>query len=233
MTLQESLKLMSNKSVEPTAADLSVLCVWVFTKSVLQASRAARRLWLTSIVRHRYAMGAIKDIVDLAKDLESRAKDRRDMDIIHKIQSLAFSFQSSYTDVIERDVRLVQENAELKKQLAEMQAEEFLIHRGIEFRRGKRTRDKWLGFCPKCHMPAQDIDVPRIDGPTHAVACSASCGWRVFAVSKLDEIVSEVGVWRGWLTMREAVRKARDLKNGARIWVMKRFDEAGLVFLVV
>ena len=74
--------------------------------------------------RHHYAMSAIKDIVDLAKDLESRAKDRRDMDVIHKIQALAFSFQSSYAAVVERDVSLMQKNAELEKQLAEAQAEE-------------------------------------------------------------------------------------------------------------
>ena len=113
-------------------------------------------------------MGAIKDIVDLAKDLESRAKDRRDMDIIHKIQTLAFSFQSSYADIVERDVSLVQKNAELEKQLAESQAEEIRIHSTIEFRRGKRTGGVWMPFCPKCHMPARTDE---------GIFCSVTCGW--------------------------------------------------------
>ena len=139
-------------------------------------------------------MGAIKDIIDLAEDLESRAKDRRDMEIIHKIQSLAFSFQSSYTDIVERDVRLLQENAELKKRLAESQEEEICIHKGIEFRRGKRTRDTWLGFCPKCHMPAQNAAVPKPLSRdwNEVVLCSAHCGWQVFIGQKLDEIAAEL-----------------------------------------
>ena len=48
-------------------------------------------------------------------------KDRRDMETIHKIQSLAFSLQAHHADIVERDVSLMQENAELKKQLAESQ----------------------------------------------------------------------------------------------------------------
>ena len=124
-----------------------------------------------SLPRHHLVflfMGAIKDIVDLAKDLESRAKERRDMDIIHKIQSLAFSFQSSYADIVERDVRLMEENAELRRQLAETQEEEIRIHSAIEFRRGKRTGGDWIPFCPKCHMPARkDL----------GIFCSAECGW--------------------------------------------------------
>jgi hypothetical protein len=116
-------------------------------------------------------MGAIKDIVDLVEDLESRAKDRRDIDLIHKIHSLAFSLQSQHADIVERDVNLVQENAELKRQLAEAQAEDIRIHSAIEFRRGKRTGDKWLPFCPNCKMPAR-VNV------NFGVICSADCGWQ-------------------------------------------------------
>jgi hypothetical protein len=138
-------------------------------------------------------MGAIKDIVDLTKDLEARAKERRDMDVIHKIQSLAFTLQSQHADIVERDVRLVQENADLKRQLAESQSEEVCIHRGIEFRRGKRTRDKWLGFCPKCHMPAQDAWIPRRGREGEKVVlCSARCGWQVYMSCKLMDIEKEV-----------------------------------------
>jgi uncharacterized membrane protein len=102
-------------------------------------------------------MGAIKDIVDLAKDLESRAKDRQDMEVIHKIQSLALSLQLHEVEVVERDIRVMEENAALRRQLAELQSEEIRIHRMIEFRRGKRTGGKWNAFCPKCHMPAGQV----------------------------------------------------------------------------
>jgi len=129
-------------------------------------------------------MGAIKDIVDLTKDLESRAKERRDMDVIHKIQALAFSFQSSYADVVERDVRLMEENAELKRQLAESQEEEIGIHSAIEFRRGKRTGGVWMAFCPKCHMPTNLIH----DGS--GIMCSTECGWIAAMPRSLQSIIS-------------------------------------------
>ncbi len=140
-------------------------------------------------------MGAIKDIVDLAKDLEASVKDRRDMETIHKIQALAFSLQSQHADIIERDVGLMQENAELKKQLAESQAEDVRIHKGIEFRRGKRTGDIWMGFCPKCHMPVEDAWVPRArTNGEKVVMCSARCGWRVFMPTELANIAKEITV---------------------------------------
>jgi hypothetical protein len=135
-------------------------------------------------------MGAIKDIVDLTRDLESRVKDRKDMETVHKIQSLALSLQSQHADIVERDVVLIQENAELKKQLAEAHAEEILIHKGIEFRRGKRTAGKSLAFCPKCHMPAQDAWRRAIRDKV--VMCSAKCGWQVFMKQNLDEIIGEL-----------------------------------------
>jgi hypothetical protein len=141
-------------------------------------------------------MGAIKDIVDLAKDLETSVKDRRDMETIHKIQALAFSLQAYHADIVERDVGLMQENADLKRQLAESQAEDIRIHRGIEFRRGKRTGDKWLGFCPKCHMPAQDgwKPIPYSHNKQKVVFCSANCDWEVFMELLLDDISKEIAI---------------------------------------
>ena len=133
-------------------------------------------------------MGAIKDIVTLVEDLETRAKDRRDIDLIHKIQALAFSLQSQQAEVTERDIRLMENNSELKRQLAESQAETIRIHKGIEFRRGKRTGDKWLGFCPKCHMPASNRDGDLL------VCCSdGACKWRVTLDDiRLSQVIGEL-----------------------------------------
>ena len=120
-------------------------------------------------------MGAIKDIVDLAKDLESRAKDRHDMDIIHKIQSLAFALQSQYVDTMERDVKLVQENADLNRQLEEIKAEKIRFAHDVEFRKGPRTDGKWHPFCPKCHLPlAFDIN----GGSMVYCGDTKNCGWQ-------------------------------------------------------
>jgi regulator of replication initiation timing len=40
------------------------------------------------------------------------------------------------------------------KWLQKEHEEETLIHTFLEFRRGKRTQNKWMAFCPKCHAPA-------------------------------------------------------------------------------
>lgn len=109
------------------------------------------------------------------------------MEVIHKIQSLAFSLQSQHADIIERDVLLMQENAELKRQLAESQSEEIRIHSAIEFRRGKRTGGEWMPFCPKCHMPAR---VSMQSG----ILCSAPCGWiSDLPAGNLKSVVSQLG----------------------------------------
>lgn len=124
-------------------------------------------------------MGNIKDLIDLAKDLESRVKDRKDIDTLRAIVSLTHSVQAQNTEVVERDIRtmqenanLVSENAQLKKQLSEAQSEDICIHRMVEFRRGKRTGGMWQPFCPKCHMPA---GIPQMGV---RVECSAGCGWK-------------------------------------------------------
>ena len=96
-------------------------------------------------------------------------------------------------DLIQKHCDLIQDNAELKKQLGEAQAEEIRIHKGIEFRRGKRTAGKWTGFCPKCHMPAQDA-YPVGGVKDKVVICSASCGWKVLMKEKLDDLSREIGI---------------------------------------
>jgi hypothetical protein len=58
---------------------------------------------------------------------------------------------------------------ELEK-LKEIHAEDVLIFRTIEFRRGRRTGRLWVEFCPKCHSPASTREYGRI-------TCSSRCGW--------------------------------------------------------
>ncbi len=143
-------------------------------------------------------MGAIKDIVDLSIQLESRVKDRRDIDVLRQIHSLASSLQAEHAEVVERDIRVMQENATLvqakatlERQLAEAQAEEVRIHRMIEFRRGKRTGGQWIAFCPKCGLPAGD----GLEYNTPIVFCTAKhedCGWTVRPHMMLAQILKEL-----------------------------------------
>jgi len=123
-------------------------------------------------------MSIVKDIIDVAKDIEARAKDRRDIDQLRQIHSLALSLQSNNAEVVERDIRVMQEiaqvkaeNAKLKEDLAKANSEDVRIARGIEFRRGARTGNQWLPFCPKCKNPA-------IGYGEHRMGCSdRECAW--------------------------------------------------------
>lgn len=68
-------------------------------------------------------------------------------------------------------------------------AEVIRIQKGIEFRRGKRTGDKWMAFCPKCHLPVSHRD-GRID-----VLCSdMACKWHI-RLDNMDvsQIIKELG----------------------------------------
>ena len=119
-------------------------------------------------VRQHYTttnMSILGDIITVAKDIEGRAKDRRDIDALHQIHSLALSLQKQHTDIIDRADRIQSENTELKRQLAETNttAEDKRFHRGIDFRKGRRTGGQWQPFCPKCELPVNDIVLPSGD----------------------------------------------------------------------
>jgi hypothetical protein len=43
---------------------------------------------------------------------------------------------------------------------------------GVEFRRGTRTGDKWLPFCPKCHLPMHFADKNQMP-----YCNDSACGW--------------------------------------------------------
>ena len=56
------------------------------------------------------------------------------------------------------------------ERLRELHEEEVRISHAIEFRRGKRTGDQWIAFCPRCHMPAS----LRFTNP---LCSSNDCNW--------------------------------------------------------
>ena len=168
-----------------------------FARFTIRATQIWRHKRTKSVahlnVRHHYAMGNIKDIVDLAIELEGRAKDRKDIETLRSIISLTQAVQSSEAEIVERDIRVMQENAqlvrdkaELERQLTQAQAEEIRIHRAIEFRRGARTGGKWAAFCPKCHMPA-------LEYADHTwIQCSTGCGWGAPIEVSLESFISQL-----------------------------------------
>lgn len=66
-------------------------------------------------------MSLVGDILSVTKDLEGRAKDRRDIDELRQIQSLALTLQTHNADIVDRDIKLMQEIAEVKAQNAKLQ----------------------------------------------------------------------------------------------------------------
>jgi RNase P subunit RPR2 len=74
------------------------------------------------------------------------------------------------------------------------EADEIVIHKGIEFRRGIKTAGKWMAFCTKCHLPAEQclrID-HNINTQDRVVVCSARCGWSVFMPTDLHLLIAEL-----------------------------------------
>lgn len=67
-------------------------------------------------------------------------------------------------DLSETKAELTMAKLEAQKRDQELEAlreamkEDVVIHRTVEFRRGRRTDFEWQAFCPKCHLPAMAIE---------------------------------------------------------------------------
>ena len=121
----------------------------------------------------------LKERLALASD-QFVALDRKASELEREIGKLQAQLQR---EQIDRD----KAQQELRR-LKEEHKEEELIHRLIEFKRGKRTGGKWLPFCPKCHMPAAEY----IDKGEHLAMCSLRCGWLSRLPSTLAAAIGEV-----------------------------------------
>jgi hypothetical protein len=130
---------------------------------------------------------AIPKISELLTRLIKLTKDREAGSLVQQIQQHQLEI---HTALVVSDAKI----RELEQQLTTARAEDVLIHKCIEFRRGRRTGGKWQAFCPKCHMPAQKRGVRTADGFTNGVVCSAHCGWHVFEDLSMDEIIQQLGV---------------------------------------
>ena len=110
--------------------------------------------------------------------------------------SLEKKLSEALGEIARFEVKLEREAGEHLATKSELQTlkteheEEKIIHACFEFRRGRRTQNKWLPFCPKCHAPAL-IDYQH----TNATAlCSTNCGFEVVFTNHvtIDGLVSQL-----------------------------------------
>jgi hypothetical protein len=88
---------------------------------------------------------------------------------------------------LEAELKLAREGYDKEKaehqRLKDEHTEEIRVWKTVEYRKGKRTLDKWQAFCPKCHLPLMVSASYEFDH----VSCSADCGWT--AAITADEIL--------------------------------------------
>lgn len=68
-------------------------------------------------------MGAIKDLVDLITDLNSRVENRQFASELRDLQGMIGSIQSEQAELHEKRIELLQENAALRSNVSELEAE--------------------------------------------------------------------------------------------------------------
>lgn len=105
-------------------------------------------------------MGIIDDIEKLITEHGSAAILSQQLSFARdQFADLERKVSDLQTQIGRLDAQLERERSDHKQAREELQrlkdehAEEIVIHRGVEFRRGKRTRGQWAAFCPKCHLP--------------------------------------------------------------------------------
>ena len=123
--------------------------------------------WKNNGVDHRRArcQDSAMSLIDLARDT---LKEIPMADILRERLSLALD---QFAESVRQNAKLQGEigslhtrlqNAEIDRDKAQQELkrlqkeheEEMVIHKLLEFRRGKRTRNRWVPFCSVCHAPA-------------------------------------------------------------------------------
>jgi hypothetical protein len=139
--------------------------------SILTIARdTLKDLPISDILRERLAMA-----LDLAAQSETKHEETKS--------------QLARTEAVLERERLDHENTKSELEtLRKLHHEATFIHKATEFRKGVRTNNQWLAFCPKCHMPA----VHR--GGRFTFHCSdLQCRWEsAIHYSEMDKALEEV-----------------------------------------
>jgi hypothetical protein len=132
-------------------------------------------------------------LIDVARDT---LKEIPMADILRERLSLAldqFAESERQKSTLQTEVGALQarlQNAQLDRDKAQQELkrlqkeheDETVIHSLLEFRRGKRTQNRWAAFCPKCHMPANvtaDEDGPQAYCPSCSYIANLPAGTRL------------------------------------------------------
>ena len=133
-----------------------------------------------------------KTIADLPISDIHKARLELALDRSAELETKLESLQSEHAD-LKAELKVVALDRDYQKReydrLVQEHSEEIRIHKMIEFRRGKRTGDKWMAFCPQCHMPVKDVA-----GNNGIVAvCSSRCGWSGSVIgTSLEAVASQI-----------------------------------------
>jgi hypothetical protein len=143
--------------------------------------------YIEKLINEHGSAAILAQQLEFAKDQFS-ALERQ----VSEFQSKTEKFEAQIAK-LEAKLEIEQTNHKETKQdlqrFKDEHAEEIIIHKMVEFRRGKRTSGKWMGFCPKCHLPATGVFHP---GDSPIVYCSGLCGWKVHPKITLEQIHAEV-----------------------------------------
>ena len=134
------------------------------------ARKALTEIPISDILRERLSLA-----LDYSVDLERK---------VHVLDAENGKLQAKLEAVEEKAKNQALDIERLNKLLEE----EIFISHGVEFRKGKRTRNKWLPFCPKCHLPAEGTSSI---GDSPMASCTAQCGWSSFIPMLLDQLVNQ------------------------------------------
>lgn len=142
-------------------------------------------------------MGVVQAAIDTLKDLPIS-------DVLRERLSLALdetaSLERKVSDLqaqaaeFRAEARIAKANeAEAKAQLERLRKgheEEVRLVKGVEFRRGTRTGNQWMMFCPLCHTP--------VYGDHHelnSIMCSnGKCNWSSgFTYAIVPQLLPQLG----------------------------------------
>lgn len=130
---------------------------------------------LETLINEHGSSAILRDRLGLVAD-QVRQMERQLVDLQRELAETTVELRREKEDHVETKNQL--------QKLKDEHTEEVIIHRTIEFRRGKRTRDEWAPFCPNCHTP--------VTGDKRLGVYCTICVWKS-SVSKadLEHILSE------------------------------------------
>lgn len=134
--------------------------------------------------------GLVSKLVESIQDRKFAAEMREVQKMVATVNAEHFELNNSKLQLIAENTQLKQRVASLEQSITDAQkqnneADNVFFHKGVEFRRGIKTGNKWLPFCPVCHLLAH---APQF---TIGLQCTnKKCGWEseLLAVDLKSEI---------------------------------------------